>query len=725
MSRNSTRTAPFAVVLLATSLMQASAASAEDVPVLMPVPRTITVDGAPTPLRGPLQPEWANCHGPALDSAFARLQADVLHLTGVRPPGEVPTKLWLTCAIGGDLDAHDRNEGYRLTVGAGGIRIDAEGPTGVLRGFATLRQLVSIEGGEPAIATVSIEDGPRFAWRGIMLDVARHFVSRATIQRQIDAMEHVKLNVLHLHLSDNEGFRVESKRYPKLNSVSSHGEYLTQDDIRHLVRYAADRGVSIVPEFDVPGHSRAIVDAYPEVGVRAVKAVGAFPPDVALDPASPRTYRFLRGLIDEMASLFPGRYFHIGGDEVSDTVWAENPEIREWMARERLSSKAEVESHFARRVVEIVSRAGKVPMGWEEMAGAGVPSDVVIQAWQTSNATANATAKGHRTVVSAGYYLDLSMPADFHYLKDPVDPAAAGFTPEEAERARQQYPMLARYLTDALIAKPLPALTSDQERLVLGAEAPLWGELVSDEIVEHHLWPRAAALAERFWSPASVRDVADMYRRLGVVHDRLQVQGVAEDVFRRRMALRLSPGDAEPVLALLDLVTPTRNMAHDHRILAALRGQRLVQPLNSLADAAPVESLPAQRFAADAARFANGEAALEASLRARLTAWRDDDARFSAIARGNAMLEPALPASARIAALARIGLASLDAIASGKSMEATVAEEAEAVLMQAEREDLASRKPLLSFVQPQPPADLIVAIAPGVRVLLDRARLPR
>ncbi|MBB6091212.1 N-acetyl-beta-hexosaminidase [Povalibacter uvarum] len=215
-------------------------------------------------------------------------------------------------------------------------------------------------------------------------------------------MERVKLNVLHLHLSDDQGFRVESKRFPRLNSVGSHGQFYTQDEIRRLVAYAADRGVLIVPEFDVPGHSRAMVEAYPQLGVVAARSRPPFPADVALNPASAEVYDFLGKLIDELAPLFPGPYFHIGGDEVSDSVWADNADIAAWMQREGLHSKQDAEGYFSRRVVERVLRAGKTPIGWEEYAATALPREAIVQAWQSSNATAGATARGHRTIVSAG-----------------------------------------------------------------------------------------------------------------------------------------------------------------------------------------------------------------------------------------------------------------------------------------------------------------------------------
>ena len=706
-----------AILLLASG----HAAVAASTPPLMPMPSSVAIQAGTLPLSGAWDVSGSTCGSPAMKQAFRRFELDLLKLTGVDRGGDNPVSLSIECQASGDMIDAMRGEAYKLNVANDGVRIDAASPAGVLRALATLRQLIELRAGRPQIPFVSIDDQPRFAWRGVMLDTARHFLELETLERQIDAMERVKLNVLHLHLSDDQGFRVESKRLPLLNTVASHGQYYTQDQIRHLVAYAADRGVLILPEFDVPGHSRALIEAYPKIGATAARSRPPFPADVALNPASDETYAFLRELITEMAALFPAPYFHFGADEVSDAAWADNDQIAAWMKRQQLASKHDVEAYFARRVIEMVRAAGKTPIGWEEFATSDMPKDAIVHAWQSSNATAAATAKGHHTIVSAGYYLDLLMPADFHYAFDPLASSAAGFTPEEAERVRKMHPMLAQLLPDAKIARPLPPLTAKQEALVLGGEMALWGELVTNEMLDHRLWPRAAALAERFWSPATVRDPADMYRRLSIVHDQLTVTGLQAEANRRRMVARLAPGDAEPAHSLLDIVTPVRNMAHDHRILAAARGQKIVQPLNALADAAPAESLMARRFAGSVRRFIAGDAALEGALRAQLVTWRDNHARFSEIASGNAMLEPALPTSSNIAALAQAGIDALDAV-SGTGAPAKAWDIEEKLLAQAEAHDEASRLPLASFLGKHPPADLIIAITPAIRALVDEAR---
>ncbi|WEK44050.1 MAG: family 20 glycosylhydrolase [Candidatus Sphingomonas colombiensis] len=705
--------------MLAAALLASSAIAS---PVLMPLPQSVVAGEGVLALDGMLAPMWFGCGDTRrLRDATGRLQADLGRQTGMTFAGKaVP----VTIACASVADAADKGEGYRLTVAADGIRIDAQGPSGVLRAFATLRQLVAMSPGGVRLAAVTIDDAPRFAWRGVMLDTARHFLTVDTIKRQIDAMERVKLNVLHLHLSDDQGFRIESRRFPLL-TAGNGGEFYTQAQIREIVAYAADRGVRVVPEIDFPAHTRAIVDAYPAIGVRGKPGPLGIA-DTALNPASPETYRFLTVLIGEMAALFPDPVFHVGGDEVPKGVWDADEGVKALMARESLKDTRAVEHYFHRRVQQILRRAGKTMFGWEEIAtGPGVETDAIVQAWQTSNATADSTARGYRTVVSAGYYLDLLMPADFHYAIDPADSAAAGLTPEFANGLRKVSPFLESFVTDSQIAFPRPPLTPEQEKLILGGEAPLWAEIVTDELVDQRMWPRAAALAERFWSARSVRDPVDMYRRLGEVSALLSVTGTHDQANIARMATRLSPNAPEPVLTLLSLVGPVRNMAHDHRIKAMLAGKRIEQPLNALADAAPVDSMAARRFAAAAVNYTKGDRALAPLLIAELTRWRDNDASFVAISAGRPLLEAARPTSAQIAALAASGLEAVAAIKAGKSLDAAAMARARALLDTLDQQEKASWRPIESFLKPQPAADLIVKIGPGIRTLIEAAGAAR
>jgi len=688
-------------------------------PVLLPVPQTISVTRGALRLDGPFRVAVAGCPQPWAGKAVARFQTDVARL---RPPGAghgpvlgihcaAPSTGYLTLAA---------KEGYRLDVDAAGARIRADGPAGALHGLATLRQLVASGAGR--IPFLHIADAPRFPWRGVMIDTSRHFMSVATVKRQIDAMERVKLDVLHLHLSDNEGFRIESKRFPKLTQVASHGQFYTQAEIRELVAYAAVRGVRIVPEIDVPAHTGAILQAYPELAAQTDPADRFASVNPALNPADEATYAFLDGLLGEMTALFPDRVFHVGGDEVSDGAWAKDPRITAYMAAHGLKTRAELEAAFHARVRAMLARHGKTEIGWEEIAATPIPKDVIVHAWRFSNATGAAVRAGHRTVVSAGYYLDMLMGAADHYAVDPTDLQANGFTAAEVAQARAASP-LAGSTAAGLELKPMPPLTEAEAAQVLGGEGPLWAELVDDEILDARLWPRAAALAERFWSPRSVRDPADLKRRLALVQGQLEALGLQSAASRARMAQRLAPGHAETVLTFLSAVAPTRNFAHNHTLSAMLRGDLHPPPqaLTAPADAAPVDSPEVWALEAEADRVAAGDLAAAPPMRARLARWAANDAAFAAAAKGRPGLEAALPASAEVAAVARVGLAALDALEQHRPLSAAALAAGEAVLAQAEREAAASARPVFVFLNRQPPGDVFVAITPAVRRVYARA----
>ena len=683
---------------------------------LMPYPKLVSPAGSRQwEVNGLLTAKWAGCGSIApLQRAEQRLNRDIEKQTGLMLNAAKPSVMQVKCqSTDWKVDA---GENYRLSVSAEGISIAAQGPVGVLRAFATLRQLVAFSTQKILIPYQTIDDSPRFSWRGILLDPARHFLAVSTVKRQIDAMELVKLNTLHLHLSDDQGFRVESLRYPKLNA---QGEFYTQSEIRDLVDYANDRGVIVVPEFDLPGHSLALISAYPQVGIIPKDAI--LPGSGVLDPASEQTYSLLDGLLTEMAHLFPDPHFHMGGDEVADGAWKDLPDVKALMVKEKLADQHAVQSYFERRVISLLLRVGKVPIGWEEVLKGGVPAGVVVEAWQTSNVMAASTAAGHKTIMASGYYLNLLMPADYLYEDDPAATTGTGIAPELAEPLRKKSPLIAHILTDALVDFPHPPLTADQEKLLVGGEASLWGEIVTDDLVDHVLWPRAAVIAERFWSPASLTDVRSMYQRLAVVSDQLSVCGLQDRASEARMSERLAPGQSDPVATLLSVTGPVRNFTHDHRIRAMLAGKQVVQSFNQPADAAPVDSLTARQFFYQVQNYLGGQRSLAKPLRAQLTMWQENDARFQKVAAGNASLEPALPTAAQIALLAQAGLKALAALESATTLATPDQEKANALLKEVAAQEAASWIPLDAFLHPQPPADLIVKIGPAIQLLVDAA----
>jgi hexosaminidase len=689
---------------------------------LMPLPRSVEFGDGWLPVNGAFQIEWRGYRSDLLDRAVSRFQNGVARRTGLDVGRSGAAQLRIDCR--GEDKGYltiDAREHYSVAVKDDGVVLTADGPAGVLRGLATLRQSIANVPEGFAIPAIMIDDAPRFVWRGVMIDVARHFYSLPTLKRQIDAMELVKLNVLHLHLSDNEGFRVESQLYPKLHEGSSP-DFHSQADIGDLVAYAADRGVRIVPEFDVPGHSLAMLRAYPEFASGAVEnrdyfsAMGS-----ALNPASPDTYAFLDRLFGEMAALFPDRYFHVGGDEISGADWAANPHIQEFMKATGLKTKEELESYFFDRVRTGVRARGKTVVGWEEVARAAIPDDVVVQTWRSSGAIARGTAQGNPVIASAGYYFDKLLPGESYYGVDPHDPTSCCLTHEQFAEGK------AKGLPEFIIAEdqvidPSLQLSPDQQGKVLGGEGCLWTELVTEEMLDGRLWPGAAVIAERFWSRASISDTNDMYRRLIVVLDGLRAAGLEDDANRRRMAARLAPGESDPVTLLLDLVSPVRNHAHNRAALAMLKGKAPTpQQLNELADAASADSLPARRFALDAERFVWGDRSGAIALRASLASWRDNHDRFAAIAGGTPQLEAALPISADIAALAGIALEAMEGIESGRPPGSDWQGRAKDLLDHQLVAEKASESIVQVFTMQQPPADLLISITPGVSTLVKAA----
>jgi len=387
------------------------------------------------------------------------------------------------------VQSFKEDESYTLEVSPKQARLKSPTPVGALRGMETFLQLVDLDATGFGAPAVEIHDQPRFPWRGLSWDVSRHWMPIEVVKRNLDGMAAVKLNVFHWHLSDDQGFRVESKTFPKLHEMGSDGHYYTQEQVKEVIAYARDRGIRVVPEFDMPGHSTAWFVGYPELAsgpgpYQIERRWGVLNP--AMDPTRDEVYQFLDAFVGETAALFPDEYFHIGGDEVNGKQWKSDPRIQAFMQQHAMRSTADLQTYFSERLVEIVERHGKKPIGWDEVLHPGLPKNVVVQSWRGQRSLATAAQQGYMGVLSAGYYLDLIEPASRHYRADPLEGATAGLTAEERVR-------------------------------ILGGEACMWEEFASSATVDSRLWPRLAAIAERLWSPQSVKDVDSMYRRLAVV----------------------------------------------------------------------------------------------------------------------------------------------------------------------------------------------------------------
>src|SRR3989442_8557373 len=325
------------------------------------------------------------------------------------------------------------DESYNLEVSPTGAQLSAPTTLGILHGLQTFLQLVETTGDGFAVPVITIQDKPRFAWRGLMIDVSRHFIPLGVLKRNLDGMAAAKLNVFHWHLSDNQGFRVESKKFPKLHELGSDGLYYTQDEVRELIAYARERGIRVVPEFDMPGHSTAWFVGYPELAsapgpYEIERKWGVFDP--AMDPTQDKTYKFLNEFIGEMAGLFPDQYFHIGGDEVNGKQWDANPKIQEFMRKREIKSNQELQAYFNKRVQEIVSKHKKTMIDWDEILRPDLPKSTVIQSWRGQEAPGRAAGQGCRGRLLHGYYLEPNWPAWRDYEIDPTSRVRQQHSPE-------------------------------------------------------------------------------------------------------------------------------------------------------------------------------------------------------------------------------------------------------------------------------------------------------
>jgi hexosaminidase len=404
-----------------------------------------------------------------------------------------------------------------------------------MHGLQTFLQLVDVAPSGFAAPAVVIRDQPRFPWRGLMIDTSRHFIPLDALRRNLDGLEAVKMNVFHWHLSENQGFRAESKKFPKLQEMGSDGLYYTQDEIRGLIEYARDRGIRVIPEFDMPGHSTAWFVGHPELAsapgpYEIERKWGVFDP--AMDPTNEKAYKFLDQLVAEMAKLFPDHFFHIGGDEVNGKQWDANPGIQQFMKSHNLKNNEALQAYFSQRIQKIVTKHGKAVVGWDEVFIPGVPKDIVIQSWRGQASLANAAAQGNRGILSNGYYLDLGWSAARHYAVDPLGGTAANLTP-------------------------------DQQKLILGGESCMWSEYVNAENIDSRIWPRNAAIAERLWSSQDVTDPASMYTRMNAMAARLEWLGLTQGKSYRVMLQRIAgPSSAEEFSALrtlADVVEPVKD----------------------------------------------------------------------------------------------------------------------------------------------------------------------
>ncbi|MES2304953.1 MAG: beta-N-acetylhexosaminidase [Gemmatimonadota bacterium] len=647
----------------------ASPATAQFTPrhTLMPVPASVTLDTVRLPLDTTFTVQFAGFHDARLERAVTRavgrLEGRLAKPLSRKYDGtDRRARLILTVKGSGfatpDLE---EDESYSLKVGSDQASLSANTVVGAMRGLETLLQLQSVDADGFYFQGATIEDAPRFKWRGVLIDAARHWEPADVIKRTLDGMAVVKLNVLHWHLSEDQGFRVESKRYPRLQQFGSDGNYYSQDEIRDIVAYATDRGIRVVPEFDVPGHTGSWFVGMPELasgsGPYTIdRRWGVFAP--TMDPTKETTYKFLDGFIDEMATLFPDKYWHIGGDEVAPntTEWKTSPHIQAFMKLHKFKTTDELQTYFNQRLIPIITKHGKEVIGWDEILQPDLPKKAVIQSWRGTNYLVDAVRQGRRAILSAPYYLDHIKTSGEMYSADPLPPNS---TLTGVQKSANPYS----------IPSDMPA---EQQALVLGGEAAMWGEYISSETIDSRLWPRLGALAERFWSSQQVRDVPDMYRRLEVTSLRIAEVGPTHEEHTARMIRHFATGDAAALYtSLLEYARP-RGFGG--------RGSNQLTPYTRLIDAARPDPWNDWRMYELAKKVTRGDTLAAAELGAKFAEMQSFQARLADPSIWSPMVADAVPVAGAIHELGRLGSEALDYLRKGSGYPSTWRKSADSTL---------------------------------------------
>jgi hexosaminidase len=674
------------ILVICTLLYPAMATAQQPLLNLMPLPATTQPGTGSLALDSSFSVSFTGYTEPRLGRSGERFLRQLARQTGLPLSLKTAKTSKATLVIQTDHASKEiqevgEDESYILDVSTASARIRASTPLGSMHGLQTFLQLVDVSPGGFAAPAVTIQDKPRFPWRGLMIDSARHFIPLDVLRRNIDGMEAVKMNVFHWHLSENQGFRAESRKFPKLHELGSDSFYYSQDEIRELIAYARDRGIRVVPEFDMPGHSTAWFVGHPELAsgkgpYDIERKWGIFDP--AMDPTNEKVYKFLDDLIAEMARIFPDHYFHIGGDEVNGKEWDANPKIQAFMKAHGIKNNEALQAYFSGRVQKLVTKHGKTVVGWDEVLVEGVPKDIVIQSWRGQASLAKAAKQGLRGILSNGYYLDLGWSAARHYAVDPMSGDAANLSAEEKQR-------------------------------ILGGESCMWAEYVSPENIDSRIWPRNAAIAERLWSPQEVRDPASMYARLDFASPRLEWLGLTQRTALRHMLQRLagsaSPAEFAALRTLVDVMEPVKDYTREQTAPAVPTSST---PLNRVVDAVSLESDAGRRFGELVDQFvatACHDPAAEARLRAQLATWRDNDAILQPLTQRSFLVKEVTANSQDLSALGTTGLAALDAIAKGQPAPDSWKAQQLALIDQVKK----------------PKAQLLLIPAPAVQKLIEAA----
>jgi hexosaminidase len=605
---------------------------------LMPLPRSTEIGAGHLSLDAHFKAGFAGDHDARLDAALARMitrldrQCGEIRRSQYAGGSGGSQVLTLKVATPGDaVQSVDENESYQLMITSTQATLTAATDVGAMHGMETFLQLVTIGDAACSMPAVTIDDEPRFRWRGLMIDVSRHFEPVSVIERTLDGMAVAKLNVFHWHLSDDQGFRAESKKFPRFTEAASDGQFYTQDQMREVVAYARARGIRVVPEFDMPGHTSSWILAYPEYG--AGESIKELPtvfgiPQAELDPSNEKTYKFLDAFVGEMAEIFPDSYFHIGGDETEGKGWLANPRISAFMQKKGFKAPPDLQAYFNQRLLPILAKHGKKMVGWDEILNPSLPKDIMIQSWRGEASLSQGAVQGYSGILSAPYYLDAQKTSEMMFLADPV--------PADTK------------------------LNSAQQQLILGGEVCMWSEQLDSETVDSRIWPRTMAIAERFWSPQSDRDVANMYRRLRLASLELEDVGLTQISGPQKLRRSLfGSRDAELLNVFASVIEPVS--FHER-----YQGQHTdgFTSLDRLVDAVAADPPGRQEIAREIdavvnhARAGNRQAA-EMELRRRFTEWEQVAPVMEAWAHRSPRLSDTEARARQLGALGQVGLESL------------------------------------------------------------------
>ncbi|SCY60780.1 hexosaminidase [Flavobacterium anhuiense] len=554
---------------------------------------------------------------------------------------EVPNaELQINCTKSGKIGLYE-DESYHLDITSNKITLNASSDLGALHGLETLLQMLQNNSKTFYFPASKISDFPRFTWRGLMMDVSRHFQPIDVVKRNIDALAAMKMNVFHWHLVDDQGWRIEMKKHPRFTQVASDGMYYTQEEIKNIVKYADERGILIVPEIDVPGHGSAILTAYPEIGSKVItltggtsekniqgtaiatygieRNAGIFSP--TLDPSNPKTYQLLSEVFDEVCPLFPGAYFHIGGDENEGKDWDANPKIQEFKKKHNLKTNHELQTYFTMQLAPMLKKHGKQLMGWEEILTKNLSKEAIVHSWRGPNegmpagqSLVDAVKKGYKTVLSNGYYIDLMYPIASHYLNDPMPKGAN--------------------------------LTSDEKARILGGEATMWTELVTPTTIDSRIWPRTAAIAERLWSAEDVVDVENMRKRLENISFRLEELGITH--IRNKDVILRNISNNQDIKSLEEFSNVSEPLKGYTRNKGGTEYQ-MYSPFTLFADACGPDAKDALAFDAAVSQYlANKSADNKAKVAAFFTKWIAVHKGLTELSNNAPLVQPILPLSKKL-----------------------------------------------------------------------------